>query len=131
MGDQTGRHTVLPRAVPPETTDTSLQSDAGGFTLWFEDGRPGGRRTGIRFEGVRAYRYRAEGHCTGWHTGGMVDALVEADCSEWVEELRAIGMGHNSGHWEMHHYILCPHDSGSYEVVAKSWACVPDEPKPR
>lgn len=69
----------------PEPTSTHPGGDAH---LRYEFQRAGvSVRGGIRFERVRAFRFRSEGHCTEWHVAGAYDTLVEVSPSEWAAEL--------------------------------------------
>ncbi len=76
---------------------------------------------GIRFFRARAFRFRAEAHCTVWHSRDAYNELVEIVDSEWVAEL------YRPNHpWEMHHYMVYIEDSGCYEVVSESWDWLPE-----
>jgi hypothetical protein len=72
---------------------------------------------GLRFLRVRAYRYRAEGHCTIWHIHDAYDTLVEVEDSEWVAELLADEA--TGTEWDIHHFLIYIDDSGAYEVAAE------------
>ena len=84
---------------------------------------------GFRFVRVRAFRYRAEGHCTAWHVDGAYDTLVEVESSAWIDEIRRdspLG-GHE---WKMHHYLIYVDDAGAYEVISESIERIPEVAAP-
>lgn len=84
------------------------------------------RQSGIRFSRRRAYRYRAESHCTEWYRSGAYDTLVEVENSEWIAELLEAMPEDMRGRFEMHHYMIYLDSSGCYEVVAASWEFLPE-----
>lgn len=84
-------------------------------------------RGGIRFETVRAYRFRAEGHCTAWHVDAY-DTLVEVVSSSWVTELLDAEPSYTWGHWKINHYLLFLDGAGAFEVAAEAWSLLPEEP---
>lgn len=101
-------------------------ADVGAFILSFEYWRGPQRFRGrVRFDSVRAYRYRTEGHSTAWHMGDTFNAVHEVVGSEWVAELAADE--HTGTRWEMHHFLVYLDDDGCYEVVAQSWSLLPEE----
>ncbi len=76
---------------------------------------------GIRFVRARAFRFRAEAHCTTWHSRDTYNQLVEISDSEWAAELYR-----PNREWEMHHYMVYIADSGCYEVASESWEWLPE-----
>jgi len=84
-------------------------------------------RGGARFEKVRAYRFRAEGHCTAWHAGGAYDTVAEVTESDWASELAAAEPAETRGSWEMRHFMIYIDSAGCFEVVAQAWSLVPEE----
>lgn len=115
------------------SSNAKLCWDGGTLTLLYDYDRyqdehfVGTFRSGLRFRLVRAYRYRAESHCTTWHVESSYDTLVEIEDSEWVAELRALSTSRKMGDHEMHHYMVYLDSSGSYEIVAGSWEVLPEE----
>lgn len=114
---------------------TALESDpvfihpGGQAELRYEFERDGVRVcTGLRFERVRAFRFRSEGHCTAWHLQGAYDTLVEVQQSAWVAELLEDEPSETWGHWEIHHFLLFLDSVGAYEVAAESWSVLPETP---
>lgn len=83
---------------------------------------------GLRFIGVRAYRFRAEGHCTPWHVEGAYDTLVEVTPSEWVAELLAAEPSETWGKWVIRHFLIFVDGSGAYEVAAENCEWLTEEP---
>jgi len=82
-------------------------------------------QAGVEFSRRRAYRYRAESHCTVWHLDAY-DTLVEVENSEWVAELREAMPEDMRDMFEMHHYMIYLDSSGCFEVVAASWQFLPE-----
>jgi len=80
---------------------------------------------GWEFAWTRAYRHRAESHCTVWHIEHAYDTLVEVEDSEWVAELRDAMPEDMRTLFEMHHYMIYVDSYGCYEVVAQTWAPLP------
>lgn len=87
-------------------------------------------RGGIKFNRVLAMRKRAERCCTPWHIEGTYDTHVEVENSDWVAELRADTNEQGRDKWETHHYLIYLDSAGCFEVVAESWAVLPDEVAP-
>jgi hypothetical protein len=84
------------------------------------------RRAGICFTKVLATRTRAERSCTAWHIDGAYDTLVEVENSSWVEEMRADAQEMWRNKWETHHYMIYLDSVGCFEVIAESWATIPE-----
>jgi hypothetical protein len=82
--------------------------------------------SGLDFHGVRAYRWRAESHCTLWHIDGVYDTVAEVKRSKWVAALTAAEPKESRGRFEMHHYMIYLDSSGSYEIIAASWSLLSD-----
>lgn len=112
-----------------ELEEVVLRDFAGSVTIRFEyeldDRLVSG---GIEFQGIRAYRRRAESHCTKWHIADAYDTLVEVENSEWVAELLAAMQPDMRDMFEMHHYMIYLDSVGCYEVVAASWRFLPETP---
>ena len=87
-------------------------------------------RGGLRFEKVRAYRFRAEGHCTAWHVEGAYDVLTEVLESQWVADLRAVDPAQTRGSWDIHHFMLYVDSAGCYEVASAAWSWLPEDVGP-
>lgn len=81
---------------------------------------------GLRFHRVRAYRFRAEGHCTPWHVQDAYETLVEIEKSDWIDELLAAQQDHDWG-WRIRHFLIYIDGSGAYEVAAENCAWLPEE----
>ncbi|HEY6793902.1 MAG TPA: hypothetical protein VI248_04385 [Kineosporiaceae bacterium] len=113
---------LLPLPVPStEIDDVWLKDSAGAVTVGFEYGEDEPRVDGLRFIRPRAYRHRAESHCTAWHLEAY-DRIVEIVDSSWVAELRQampIDMRHL---FEMRHFMSYFDSFGCYEVVAQAWS---------
>jgi len=80
------------------------------------------RRTELSFSKVRAYRHRAEAHCTAGHIEGAYDTLVEVTDSDWVNELRRDTAERLRDKWVMRHFMIYFDSSGCYEIVANDWS---------
>jgi hypothetical protein len=119
---------VLPVPSTSFTSDAALEAPGGEVNLRFEYRRGGGRyRSGVHFEKVRAYRFRAESHCTAWHVDGAYDTVAEVEDSDLVAELMAAEPAETWGSWEMHHFMLYVDSAGCFEVVAASWSLLPEQ----
>ena len=121
---------VLPVPSTSFTSDPTFEDSGGDALLRFEfqrDRLP--YSGGIRFEKVRAYRFRAEGHCTAWHVEGAYDTVAEVLRSEWVKELLAAEppRAWRRGQWEIHHFMLYIDGAGCFEVGAASWSWLPEQ----
>lgn len=118
---------VLPA---PSTTfeDVVFEARRGTVTLGFAFHREGAAyRSGVRFEKVRAFRAREEGHCTAWHVKDAYDTVAEVMDSDWVSELEAAEHAETWGSWQMHHFVIYIDSEGCFEVVAQSWSLMPEE----
>lgn len=116
---------TLPVASTSFTSHSVFEAPGGHAILRFDyeiDGES--RRGGLRFDKVRAFRYRAEGHCTLWHVDGVYDTLAEIAESEWVSELSA---ANSTGQWEIHHFMIYVDSAGCYEIAAGSWAWLSED----
>jgi hypothetical protein len=125
--------TALERIAVPSTElgDVTLRDDGGSVTIRFDYEREeSGVVGGFVFGRVRSYRHRAESHCTVWHIDAY-DVLTEIENSEWVAELLDATPADMRGNFEMHHYIIYFDGSGCFEVVARSWAALPETPLER
>jgi hypothetical protein len=110
------------------TTDPTFTHPGGEAELRYEFERGDvAFRAGIRFEKVRAFRFRAESHCTTWHLEGAYDTLVEISPSDWVAELLAAEPSETWGSWEIRHFLIFIDSAGAYEIAAASWAWLPEE----
>lgn len=83
---------------------------------------------GILFHRVRAYRFRAESHCTVWFIDGAYDTLVEVSPSEWVDGLAATAAVSYASAWTIRHFLIYVDGAGAYEVAAESCEWLPESP---
>lgn len=119
----------LPVASTSFGSDVDVEMGGGAVTLRFTFPRDGvDYRGGVRFEKLRAYRWRAESYCTAWHIEGAYDTIAEVEESQWVAELVAAEPEHRRGFWAMRHFMLYVDSAGCFEAVAASWALLPEEP---
>ena len=81
---------------------------------------------GLRFKGVRAYRFRAEGHCALWHIEDAYDTLVEVELSGWVADLLAAEPSETWGQWKIRHFLIYIDSAGAYEVAAEDCEWLPE-----
>ncbi|TXK17715.1 hypothetical protein [Homoserinibacter sp. GY 40078] len=112
--------------IPSAYTTDAVFTDLGAtveltYTYEYMGGLYAG---GIGFDTARAYRFRAESHCTSWHFEAY-DTLVEVLDSSWVRELRDAEPSVTGGIWTMRHFLIYLDDSGAYEVVAKDVEWLP------
>lgn len=79
----------------------------------------------IRFNGLRAYRFRSEMHSLGFAEGSY-DALVEIADSPWRQELLKI---EPSGIWgsveDKRHFAVLFSNNGYLEVIAETFEELP------
>lgn len=119
---------VLPVPSTSFTTDPVFEHPGGEALLRFEFERDGvAYRGGLRFEKVRAYRFRSEGHCTAWQVEGVYDTLADVADSEWVNELLAAEPPETWGRWEIHHFMIYIDSAGCFEIGAESWTWIAEE----
>lgn len=106
--------------LPPYTEGVVLTHPGGDAELRCTYERDGALCTGgLRFRRVRAFRFRAEGHCTAWHIEDAYDTLVEIDDSGWVAELVAAQPSDMRDLWRMRHFLIYVDDAGAYELAAE------------
>lgn len=110
--------------LPSTELDLVSMEDTGGLVrIRYSRGRGRERLGGtVEFEDARAYRYRAESHCTEWHVEAY-DTLLEVEGSPWIDELIAVMPSDLHDLFHMHHYMIYLDGVGCYEVVAGSWRC--------
>jgi hypothetical protein len=129
-----GEKVPLAKLPVPSTalrTDPVFEHPGGEALLRFEFERDGvAYRGGLRFEKVRAYRFRTEGHVTSWHVQGVYDTLVEVTGSDWVAELLAAEPAETWGRWEIRHFMIYIDSAGCYEIGAASWSWAQEERLP-
>jgi hypothetical protein len=122
---------TLPVPSTSFLSDPVFEDLGGDALLRFEFDRDGvAYRGGLRFEKVRAYRFRSEGHCTAWHVEGVYDTLAEVSGSEWVSELLDAESAGSRGRWEIHHFMIYVDSAGCFEVGAASWSWLLEERLP-
>lgn len=109
------------------TEDVEFVHPGGGAELRCRYERDGSMYAGgLRFSRVRAYRFRAEGHCVPWHVEDAYDALVEVEHSDWVAELLAAEPSETAGRWTIRHFLIYIDGSGAYEVAAEACEWLPE-----
>ena len=125
------KRVIGPLPPPPSAfTEDAVFTDLGGSAeLRCTYERNGAMFAGgLRFEKVRAYRFRAEGHCTPWHVRDAYDTLVEVEQSDWVSELLAAEPGGVRAGWLIRHFLIYIDGSGAYEVAATTCEWLPEVP---
>lgn len=124
------KRVIGPLSPPPSayTEDVVFTHPGGDAELRCAYERDGAMfRGGLRFQRVRAYRFRAEGHCTPWHIEDAYDTLVEVEQSEWIGELLAAEPSETWGHWNIRHFLIYLDGAGAYEVAAEDVEWLPEE----
>ena len=91
----------------------------------FEDDDDVRFASGIDFDGVRAFRKRAESLCSAWHIEDAYDTVVEVNGSEWVSELKADGNAQWRDHFPMRHFMIYLDSFGVLEVVGAEAVVLP------
>lgn len=120
---------ALPVPSTSFTTDVAFTFPGGEAELHYEFVRDGAAvRGGIHFEWVRAFRFRAESHCTPWHTDGAYDTLVEVIPSDWVSELVRAQPRKTPWHWDIRHFLIYLDSAGAFEIAAASWSWLAEAP---
>jgi hypothetical protein len=123
------RRVIGPLSPPPSafTADVEFVHPGGSAELRCRYERDGSMYAGgLRFERVRAYRFRAEGHCTPWHVEGSYETLVEIEGSDWIPELRAAEPPDAGGRWIIRHFLIYIDGAGAYEVAAEACDWLPE-----
>jgi hypothetical protein len=121
---------IGPLSPPPSafTEDVPFILPGGGAEICCTYERNGSMYVGgLRFKGVRAYKFRAEGHCTPWHVEGAYDTLVEVEHSDWVADLLAAEPGETRGRWKIRHFLIYIDSAGAYEVAAEDCEWLPEQ----
>lgn len=124
------KHEIGPLSPPPSAfiDDVVFTNPGGDAELRCTYERNGSMYAGgLRFHRVRAFRFRAEGHCTLWHVEGAYDTLVEVEQSEWVDELLAAEPSEAWGRWKVRHFLIYVDGAGAYEVAAADVEWLPEE----
>lgn len=85
---------------------------------------------GVRFDAVRAFRFRAELYATPWQIRDAYDSLVEVLPSAWVSELRADAPSTSRDEWVMRHFMITIDGAGCYEAIARDFSISPEEDGP-
>lgn len=123
------KRVIGPLSPPPSayTEDAVFWHPGGDAELRCTYERDGAMYAGgILFQRVRAYRFRAEGHCTAWHIEGAYDTLVEVEQSGWIAELLAAEPSETWGRWAIRHFLIYVDGAGAYEVAAEDCEWLPE-----
>lgn len=123
------KRVIGPLSPPPSayTEDVLFSHPGGNAELRCRYERDGLLYSGgLRFRRVRAYRFRAEGHCTPWHIEDAYDTLVEVEQSEWIDELLVAEASETRGHWKIRHFLIYIDDAGAYEIAAEDVEWLPE-----
>ncbi|MEZ0579280.1 hypothetical protein [Nocardioides sp. MH1] len=119
---------TLPVASTALEDDPEFVHPGGSAELRIEFERDGVRvRSGLRFSRVRAFRFRAEGHCTSWHVQGAYDTVVEVEPSSWLAELLDAEASETWGRWKIRHFLIYLDGAGAYEVAAEDVSMLAEE----
>jgi len=120
--------TVTPTGyqLPVPSTDllgsVELEDRARFVSIHFKYFLSGERRRGsLTFDNVRAYRHRAEVHCTADQIESGYDQLVEVEESPWASELRRDTTAVWREYWLLRHFLIYFDSNGCFEVMAASW----------
>lgn len=127
------KRVIWPLSPPPSafTERVVLSHPGGDVQLQCTYERSGSMYVGgFRFHRVRAYRFRAESHCTPWHIDEAYDTLVEIEASDWVRELLAAAPSEVRGQWNVRHFLIYVDSAGAYEVAAEDVEQLPEESIP-
>lgn len=114
---------LFPISPPPSsyTFDVRLGTVGHTATLSYTSEHEGLEvARAIRFSRTRAYRYRAESHCTVWHVENCYEELAMVPESSWVQELMADYSHSKPLGYSVSHYIVFVADDGCYEFAAEA-----------
>jgi hypothetical protein len=78
------------------------------------------RRSRLIFGRQRAFRKRAEVHCTKWHVEDALDTVCEIRNSDWTVELCEATSSSWRNRWVMRHFMIYLDNFGCIEVIAES-----------
>lgn len=112
--------------IPIPSTDVGgaigFEHDGSAARLSFQFRQDGVHQVSvIEFRRVRAFRHRAEVHCSAWHIEDAYDTLVEVAPSTWARDVLADTPEHWKHEWPLRHYLIYLDSAGAYEVLADSW----------
>ncbi len=127
------KRVIGPLSPPPSafTEDVAFEYPGGDAELKCIYERNGSMYAGgFRFIRVRAFRFRAESHCTPWHVEDAYDNLVEVEQSSWIAELVAAEPSDARGQWPMRHFLIYVDNAGAYEVAAEDCHWLPETASP-
>ncbi|MGL4594098.1 MAG: hypothetical protein ACRC2T_09110 [Thermoguttaceae bacterium] len=83
-------------------------------------------RTGFDFYLPAAVKKTSERASTIWHSDQVYDILAQVEDSPWVDEVRKNIPDHKK-HWKTNHYMIYLDSAGCFEVIAASWALLPEQ----
>lgn len=129
MNSTAVKRVIGPLSPPPSayTEDVVFSHPGGNAELRCVYERDGALFAGgLRSQRVRAYRFRAEGHCTPWHIEDAYDTLVEVEHSDWIGELLAAESSETWGQWKVRHFLIYIDGAGAYEVAAENVLWLPE-----
>lgn len=75
----------------------------------------------LKFLRPRAYRWRAEVHCTGYHVTDCFLSLCKIDDSAWATEIKGQTRDGWKNQWKLEHFIFFVPDFSSFEVLCEGW----------
>ncbi len=132
MNGAGAKRVIGPLSPPPPsayTEDAVFTHSGGDAELRCTYERTGSMYAGgLRFHRVRAFRFRADSHCTAWHIEGAYDTLVEVEQSDWVIELVDAEPSEAwGGQWKIRHFLIYIDDAGAYEIAAEDCEWLPEE----
>lgn len=128
MTDDGIKRVIGPLSLGPSayTEKSVFTHRGGGAELRCTYEREGSMYSGgLQFSRVRAYRFRAESHCTVWHIDAY-DTLVEIERSAWVSELHAAEPVDIRDQWTIRHFMIYIDSAGAYEVAAEGYEWLPE-----
>lgn len=121
--DQPAKVALFPISPQPSayTFGVVLEASGSSLTLRYTSEHLGEElERGVSFARVRAFRHRAESHCTPWHVEDCYEEVAQVPNSVWVRELVTDYSHSKPLEYAVNHYIVFFGDSGCYEVAAES-----------
>jgi hypothetical protein len=101
--------------------EPTLSADRGDLHLALQLVCAGRKcRARFIFAKQRAFRKRAEIHCTKWHVEDALDTVCEVRNSDWAAELSESTCNAWRNRWVMRHFMIYLEKFGCVEVIAES-----------
>jgi len=102
--------------------DAEISHRSGSILFRLTVDLDGVTETGVlKFIRPRAYRWRAEVHCTGDHVKDCFLALCRVEDSDWAQEIKSQTRDGWKDQWRLDHFMFFVPDFSSFEVLCEGW----------